>query len=179
MKWNFSIPVVTATPWMFQTYIGPVLVSVNPYHELDIYNSDVIHSYKNVNFYELPPHVYVVNKLSGCLHKKFSTGWYNECRLLNHEVVVVTSGSRGVHPGHPPNYRRPMIFLCLNRLISSFFFVASFAFHVETTSLATPPLDKGHANPKVKSWICHWWVQVLLTPEFLIANVCFYKHGGM
>ena len=41
----------------FQTYIGPVLVSVNPYHELDIYNQEVIASYKNVNFYELPPHV--------------------------------------------------------------------------------------------------------------------------
>jgi hypothetical protein len=42
---------------IFQTYIGPVLVSVNPYHELDIYNAEVMKSYKNVNFYELPPHV--------------------------------------------------------------------------------------------------------------------------
>ena len=42
---------------VFQTYIGPVLVSVNPYKTLDIYNDNVIKTYRNVSFYELPPHM--------------------------------------------------------------------------------------------------------------------------
>lgn len=43
--------------FFLQTYIGPVLVSVNPYHDLDLYTPEVIKSYRNVNLYELPPHV--------------------------------------------------------------------------------------------------------------------------
>ncbi|VDI66782.1 Hypothetical predicted protein [Mytilus galloprovincialis] len=42
---------------LIYTYIGPVLVSVNPYHQLDIYNDEIIQTYRNVNFYELPPHM--------------------------------------------------------------------------------------------------------------------------
>lgn len=42
----------------FQTYIGPVLVSVNPYKQIDnLYNATVVQTYRNVNFYELPPHM--------------------------------------------------------------------------------------------------------------------------
>lgn len=40
-----------------QTYIGQVLISVNPYKNLPIYGPDYIEKYRNVNFYELPPHV--------------------------------------------------------------------------------------------------------------------------
>ena len=44
---------------VFQTYIGPVLISVNPYKTVNIYNDKVIETYRNVNFYELPPHMSV------------------------------------------------------------------------------------------------------------------------
>jgi len=40
-----------------QTYIGPVLVSVNPYKELGIYTDEIMDTYKAEDFYELPPHV--------------------------------------------------------------------------------------------------------------------------
>lgn len=40
-----------------QTYIGTLLVSVNPYKELDIYNKKDMELYKGVNFFELPPHM--------------------------------------------------------------------------------------------------------------------------
>lgn len=40
-----------------QTYIGQVVVSVNPYKDLGIYTETYLEKYRNVNFYEVPPHV--------------------------------------------------------------------------------------------------------------------------
>lgn len=40
-----------------QTYIGTLLVSLNPYKELDIYSKKQMDSYMGVNFFELPPHM--------------------------------------------------------------------------------------------------------------------------
>lgn len=40
-----------------QTYIGTLLVSVNPYKELDIYSEKQMDIYMGVNFFELPPHM--------------------------------------------------------------------------------------------------------------------------
>lgn len=46
-----------------QTYIGTLLVSVNPYKELDIYNKKQMDIYMGVNFFELPPHMWVSSYL--------------------------------------------------------------------------------------------------------------------
>lgn len=40
-----------------QTYIGTLLVSLNPYKELDIYNAKQMDLYMGVSFFELPPHM--------------------------------------------------------------------------------------------------------------------------
>lgn len=69
---------------LIYTYIGPVLVSVNPYHELDIYNNEVIKSYKNVNFYELPPHVFAIADAS-----------YRSMRGENRDQCILISGESG------------------------------------------------------------------------------------
>ncbi|KAM3838031.1 unconventional myosin-Ih-like [Diretmus argenteus] len=45
---------------LIYTYIGTLLVSVNPYKELDIYNKDQMELYMGVNFFELPPHIYAL-----------------------------------------------------------------------------------------------------------------------
>ncbi|XP_056158181.1 unconventional myosin-Ih [Lampris incognitus] len=45
---------------LIYTYIGTLLVSVNPYKELDIYNKKQIDLYMGVNFFELPPHIYAL-----------------------------------------------------------------------------------------------------------------------
>ncbi|KAI8323817.1 hypothetical protein GQ54DRAFT_332221 [Martensiomyces pterosporus] len=42
------------------TYIGNVLISVNPFKDLGIYTPQVLKSYQNKNRMELPPHVYAI-----------------------------------------------------------------------------------------------------------------------
>lgn len=48
---------------LIYTYISNVVVSMNPYHELKIYEPEYIRIYQNVNLYELPPHMYVLNAI--------------------------------------------------------------------------------------------------------------------
>ncbi|XP_018424115.1 PREDICTED: unconventional myosin-Ia [Nanorana parkeri] len=42
------------------TYIGNVVISVNPYKQLTIYTPEKIEEYRNSNFYQLKPHIYAV-----------------------------------------------------------------------------------------------------------------------
>ncbi|XP_076456187.1 unconventional myosin-Ia-like isoform X9 [Babylonia areolata] len=42
------------------TYIGNVVVSVNPYQKLPLYTHSVVEEYRSRNIYELPPHIYAI-----------------------------------------------------------------------------------------------------------------------
>lgn len=43
------------------TFIGEVVVSVNPYRQMDIYGKDTIDAYRGRELYENPPHLYAVS----------------------------------------------------------------------------------------------------------------------
>jgi myosin-5 len=44
------------------TYCGIVLVAINPYHELHIYNNETIMAYRGQNMGDLDPHIYAVSE---------------------------------------------------------------------------------------------------------------------
>uniref|UniRef100_A0A8C8RMZ1 Unconventional myosin-Ia n=1 Tax=Pelusios castaneus TaxID=367368 RepID=A0A8C8RMZ1_9SAUR len=42
------------------TYIGNVVISMNPYQPLPIYSSETVEEYRNCNFFALKPHIYAI-----------------------------------------------------------------------------------------------------------------------
>nr|CAI5819201.1 unnamed protein product [Callosobruchus analis] len=66
------------------TYIGPVLVSVNPYKELNIYGPKDIKEYNNKAFFEVPPHVFAITDTS-----------YRSLKEENREQCILISGESG------------------------------------------------------------------------------------
>ncbi|KAH9389795.1 Unconventional myosin-Ih [Tyrophagus putrescentiae] len=64
------------------TYIGQVLISVNPYKDLNIYNRNYIESYQNVNFYELAPHIFAIADAS---YRQMVDECRDQCILISGE----------------------------------------------------------------------------------------------
>lgn len=66
------------------TYIGSVVVSVNPYQKLPLYTHDVIDEYRSRNIYELPPHIYAI-----------ADDAYRSMRDRNLDQCIIISGESG------------------------------------------------------------------------------------
>jgi len=66
------------------TYIGTVVVSVNPYQKLPLYTSDIIEEYRSRNIYELPPHIYAISDEA-----------YRSMRDRNLDQCIIISGESG------------------------------------------------------------------------------------
>lgn len=66
------------------TYIGNVVISVNPYTPLKLYSKAHINEYKGRNFYELPPHIYALTDSA-----------YRSMKDENKDQCIIISGESG------------------------------------------------------------------------------------
>ncbi|KAI0227942.1 Unconventional myosin-If [Lamellibrachia satsuma] len=64
------------------TYIGPVLISVNPFKNLPIYTSKEIDLYQGGASYENPPHVYA---LTDNMYRNMLIEMENQCVIISGE----------------------------------------------------------------------------------------------
>ncbi|XP_034946266.1 unconventional myosin ID isoform X2 [Chelonus insularis] len=68
----------------YYTYIGEVLVSVNPYRTTNIYGQDQINKYKNRELFENPPHIFAI---ANAVHR--------EMKQQGKDTCIVISGKSG------------------------------------------------------------------------------------
>ncbi|XP_074652154.1 unconventional myosin-Ia-like [Tubulanus polymorphus] len=66
------------------TYIGNVVVSLNPYKKLNLYTPELINEYRGRNIYELPPHIYALADQA-----------YRSMRDQNLDQCVIVTGESG------------------------------------------------------------------------------------
>ncbi|CAG8658065.1 4828_t:CDS:10, partial [Gigaspora rosea] len=64
------------------TYIGHVLISVNPFKDLGIYTDQILKSYMGKNLLEMPPHVYAIAESS---YYNMNSYKENQCIIISGE----------------------------------------------------------------------------------------------
>ncbi|RHZ47814.1 class I myosin myoA [Aspergillus thermomutatus] len=112
------------------TYIGHVLVSVNPFRDLGIYTDNVLESYRGKNRLEVPPHVFAVAE----------SAYYNMKSYKDNQCVII-SGESGA--GKTEAAKRIMQYIASVSGGSD-----SSIQHTKDMVLATNPLLESFGNAK-------------------------------
>lgn len=90
------------------SYIGEVVVSVNPYRAMNIYGRDTIEQYKGRELYERPPHLFAIADAA-----------YKAMKRRNKDTCIVISGITGSPPLlHGPDTKHKDD--SLSRIVTSF-----------------------------------------------------------
>ncbi|KAJ7375349.1 microtubule motor [Desmophyllum pertusum] len=66
------------------TYIGNVVVSINPYRKFNLYTPERIAEYRSRNIYELPPHIFAIADVA-----------YRSMRDYNQDQCILITGESG------------------------------------------------------------------------------------
>ena len=69
--------------WIF-TYIGPVLISVNPFKQMNYFTDKEVDMYQGAATYENPPHIYAL-----------ADNMYRNMMIDNENQCVIISGESG------------------------------------------------------------------------------------
>ena len=85
----------------FQTYIGPVLISVNPFKQMPYFTEKEMDQYQGAAQYENPPHIYATadnmyrSENSRNNTKKYTYKFYRNMMIDNENQCVIISGESG------------------------------------------------------------------------------------
>ena len=72
---------ITHTHTQIYTYIGEVVVSVNPYRQLNIYSDEFVFDYRAKEPFERPPHIYAI-----------ADSAFHDMRFLHNDSCIVIGG---------------------------------------------------------------------------------------
>ncbi|KAH8883823.1 myosin-1 [Thozetella sp. PMI_491] len=113
------------------TYIGHVLVSVNPFRDLGIYTDQVLASYQGKNRLEMPPHVFAIAEAA-----------YYNMKAYNENQCVIISGESGA--GKTEAAKRIMQYIASSSGGGS----SSDIQQIKEMTIATNPLLESFGNAK-------------------------------